>query len=95
MPAARSPLVAYHHARCEKSSDTNYPFLASCRFRLLWVFAGSACLLFAGWRLRVTIIPNPFLFLKKGLQPLPGPSPLQERLQLTTGRSPPFVRVLV
>ena len=29
----------------------------------------------AGWRLRVTIIPNPFLFLKKGLQPTPGPLP--------------------
>ena len=44
---------------------------------------------YAGQAPRVTIYPNPFLFLKKGLQPLSGFSPLQERLQLTTGSDRP------
>jgi len=58
------------------AGDACYTFLMQAMPAIPFFCRASPAGYYAGWRLRVTIIPNPFLFLKKGLPPLPGPSPL-------------------
>ena len=81
------PLRAKHRARHEESSDTNYPFLASCRSRLLWVFAGSACLLFAAGAAGSPSSPTPSFSLRRGFLLPPAPSLSREGSNRSSCRS--------